>query len=97
MSTTKSVDREAPIQGALVIHPVREGRGGARQPDARLQEAVGLALALDLEIREAFTTPLRRTMPATLFGKGKVEEVGVMVEAADAAVVVVDDTLSPIQ
>ncbi len=97
MSTTKSVDREAPVQGALVIHPVREGRGTARDPETRLQEAVGLALALDLEIREAFTTPLRRTMPATLFGKGKVEEVGVRVEAADASVVVVDDALSPIQ
>lgn len=44
------------MQGALVIHPDREGRPnasqrGVRHPEARLEEAAGLALALDLEVR----------------------------------------------
>ena len=57
--TSKSIDREAPPQGALVIHPQRDGRDSARSSQARLDEAVGLALALDLEIRDAIIAPLR--------------------------------------
>ncbi|MDZ4372365.1 MAG: GTPase HflX, partial [Phenylobacterium sp.] len=60
MSTSKSVDREAPVQGALVIHPDREGRASARHPEARLEEAAGLALALDLEVRETMIVGLRK-------------------------------------
>jgi GTPase len=97
LSSSKPVDREAPVQGALVIHPDREGRGSAREPEARLEEAVGLALALDLEVREALVTPLRKLTPATLFGKGKVEEIASRVRAAEADVVVVDDALTPVQ
>ena len=97
MRPPKSVDREAPVQGAIVIHPDREGRGVARGPEARLDEACGLALALDLEIREAMVVSLRRLTPATLFGKGKVEEIGATVRACDADVVVVDDALTPVQ
>ncbi len=97
MSSTKLVDREAPVQGAIVIHPDREGRGASRDPEARLEEAVGLALALDLEIRETLVAHLRQLTPATLFGKGKVEEIGHLVELTNADVAVVDDSLTPVQ
>ncbi len=97
MSTSKFVDREAPIQGALVIHPDREGRGSARHPEARLEEAAGLALALDLEVREAMIVTLRKLTPATLFGGGKVQEIATLVEVEDLDVVVVDDALTPVQ
>ena len=97
MSTSKSVDREAPVQGALVIHPDREGRGDARLPAARLEEAAGLALALDLEVRETLAVNLRKLTPATLFGKGKVEEIAALVEDLDCDVVIIDDALSPVQ
>ncbi|HEY3949807.1 MAG TPA: GTPase HflX, partial [Phenylobacterium sp.] len=94
MSSSKLVDRAAPIQGAIVIHPDREGRASSRDPEARLEEAVGLALALDLEVRETLVAHLRQLTPATLFGKGKVAEIGHIVELADAAVAVVDDALT---
>ena len=97
MSSSKSVDREAPVQGAIVIHPDREGRSLSRQADARLDEAVGLALALDLDVRETLVASLRRLTPATLFGKGKVDEIGHVVELAKADVAVVDDALTPVQ
>ncbi|MBW8814530.1 MAG: GTPase HflX [Caulobacterales bacterium] len=80
-----------------MIHPDREGRGGSRQPQARLEEAVGLALALDLEVREALVVTLRKLTPATLFGGGKVEEIATIVEVEDLDVVVVDDALTPVQ
>ena len=41
--TSKSIDREAPVQGAVVIHPLRDGKTASRSPEARLEEAVGLA------------------------------------------------------
>ena len=97
MSTSKSVDREAPVQGALVIHPDREGRGSARHPQARLEEAAGLALALDLEVRETMVVGLRKLTPATLFGKGKVEEIRVLIEVEGLDVVIIDDALTPVQ
>jgi GTP-binding protein HflX len=81
-----------------VIHPEREGRSAsARGPQARLDEACGLALALDLEVRDALVVGLRRLTPATLFGKGKVEEIAATVRAHEADVVIVDDALSPVQ
>jgi len=97
LSPSKHVDRQAPVQGAVVIHPDREGRGSARAADARLKEACGLALALDIEVREAFVVSLRRMTPATLFGKGKVDEIAAIVRANEADVVVVDDALTPVQ
>jgi GTP-binding protein HflX len=95
--TSKSIDREAPIQGALVIHPDREGRGSSRDAEARLEEAVGLAQALDLDVRETLVAPLRRLTPATLFGKGKVDEIAELVRYVEADVAVVDDALTPVQ
>jgi GTP-binding protein HflX len=91
------IDREAPVQGAVVIHPDREGRGHSRDAEARLEEAVGLAQALDLDVRETVVANLRQLTPATLFGKGKVIEIGHIVELADAAVAIVDDALTPVQ
>ena len=97
MSSSKLVDREAPVQGAIVIHPDRDGRSSSRDAEARLEEAVGLALALDLEVRETLVATLRRLTPATLFGKGKVEEIGRIVELVEADVAIVDDALTPVQ
>jgi len=95
--TSRSISREAPVQGALVIHPDRESRGQGRSPAARLEEAEGLARALDLEVREGVIVNLRKLTPATLFGSGKVEEIGALCEALEADVAVVDDSLTPVQ
>jgi GTP-binding protein HflX len=97
LSSSKAVDREAPPQRAIVIHPTHEGRDASRDAEGRLEEAVGLALALDLQVEETLIAPLRRRTPSTLFGKGKVEEIGRLCEVVEADVAVVDDALSPVQ
>ena len=97
MSPTKFVDHAVPIQGAVVIHPDRDAHAASRGAEARLEEAVGLALALDLEVRERIIAPLRRLTPATLFGSGKVIEIGHAIELAEASVAIVDDALTPVQ
>ncbi len=94
---TQLIDHGVPIQKALVLHPVRPSQALARNPQARLEEAVGLSLALDLEVVEARVVPLRERSPATLFGKGKVEELRLLCEVEEIDVVVVDDALSPVQ
>jgi GTP-binding protein HflX len=68
-----------------------------RDPDARLQEAIGLALALDLDVVGGELADLRQTVPATLFGKGKVEELADRCEAEAIEVLVIDDQLTPVQ
>jgi GTP-binding protein HflX len=92
-----SVDRSAPVQQALVLHPLNNRAANPRDPKARLEEAAGLARALDLEISEMIAVPLRGRTPATLFGKGKVEEIKAICEVEEIDVVVVDDALTPVQ
>lgn len=100
-STSKSIDHAAPVLKAFVIHPVRPTRGQsaleARDPKARLEEAVGLALALDLDVVETTIAPLRLVTPATLFGKGKIEEFAAICEVEKIDVAVFDDQLTPVQ
>jgi len=91
------VDRTAPVQRALVVHPTRSAESDARDPAARLDEAAGLAMALDLKIAEAMVVPLRTRTPATLFGKGKVEELKTICEVEEIDVAVIDDALTPVQ
>src|SRR5205823_6903944 len=68
-----------------------------RDSDAKLDEAVGLARAIDLDVRLAATAPLRRVTPATLIGKGIVERIKAAVEEQGIGLVVVDDRLTPVQ
>jgi GTP-binding protein HflX len=100
-STSKSIDHATPVLRAFVIHPVRPTRGQsaleARDPVARLEEAVGLALALDLNVVETMIAPLRLVTPATLFGKGKIEEFAALCEVEKIDVAVFDDQLTPVQ
>ncbi len=90
---------------ALVIGPYLRERAGARQdthkderlPAARLDEAVGLARAIDLEVVEAGIAMLAALRPATYLGKGKVEEFAGLVKSLDIGLVVMDCALSPVQ
>ncbi len=76
------------------------GRGrdeAERSPQARLEEAVGLAMAIDLDVRESGVVPVPQPKPATLFGSEKVEELAGVVRMEDAELVIVDHPLTPVQ
>ena len=81
---------------ALVLHPIRS-RGGTRDPEDALAEAVSLATALDLDVVAAATVPLPRARAGQLFGKGKVEELGKRIEEEEVGLVIIDGPLSPVQ
>ncbi len=87
------------VARALVLVPVLKGRPAAAERDreARVEEAVGLARAIDLDVVAGIAVPLANRRPATLFGSGKVEEIGTRVAAEAIALVVVDGVLSPVQ
>lgn len=106
-----AVDRPRSARGdtgrVLVIGPYKRVRRGdpdapstghgVRNPDARLEEAAGLARAIDLTVAEAVVAPLSEIRPATYLGKGKVEEMIGLIKANDVDLVVVDCALSPVQ
>jgi len=94
--TSKLIDHAVPLIRAVVIHPDRRG-DNARHASERLEEAVGLAQALDLDVRAQEIVRLRSVTPATLIGRGKLEEISALILAADAEAVVVDDQLTPVQ
>lgn len=71
--------------------PVRRDR------DARLDEAEGLALAIGLDVRVRRMVPVRRPSPATLLGKGQVDDVGGLITDEKIQLVVVDAALTPVQ
>jgi GTP-binding protein HflX len=98
--TAKHIDHAVPLIRAVVIHPERSDSGASessRQSVERLEEAVGLARALDLDVRGEEIVRIRKVTPATLFGSGKVDELAALVRAAEAEAVVIDDALSPVQ
>jgi GTP-binding protein HflX len=104
-------DRLRPQDGsstarAIVIEPIlrgRERRGPPQVPlslrsaEAKLDEAVGLARAIDLTVLESGIVPLGTIRPATFLGTGKVEEIAGLVRGAEAGLVVMDCALSPVQ
>lgn len=85
----------APVQKAIVLHPAASA--DPRAPAQRLEEAVGLTAALDLEVAAAETLSLRRISPGSYLGEGRVTALAEQVKALDASVVVVDAQLSPVQ
>ena len=68
-----------------------------RSPQLRLEEAVSLAGAIDLDVVASGLVPLQSPRPAALFGSGKVEELKGLVRAEDVGLVIVDHPLSPVQ
>lgn len=83
----------------LVLYPYSKTSHGkeGRLPEACLEEAVGLARAIALEVVDAVIIPLHSHRPATLLGKGKVEEIAAIVETAEIDLVSVDTQLTPVQ
>lgn len=93
---------------AVVLVPVlkqqRENRDAAAGPvapgrsvEAKLEEAKGLALAIDLEVTQGLIVSVNQPRPATLFGTGKIEEIGHLLDETDSGLVIVDHPLTPVQ
>jgi GTP-binding protein HflX len=95
----------AKIGRAIVIEPwlkqpsARGARANtqSRTPEARLEEAAGLARAIDLDVVESGLVTLNEIRPATYIGKGKVDELAGLVKSHEAGIVIMDCPVSPVQ
>ena len=82
----------------IVVLPYKDGGGKeARDPDARLSEAVGLAQAIFLDVVHQEVIRIRKAAVATLFGKGQIERMAAAIAATEAELIVIDGIVSPIQ
>ena len=82
----KSAEQDAKKRGRL-----------QRTQEARLEEAVGLAVAIRLSIVGTAIANVAEPRPATLIGEGKVEELKGLFEELKTDLVIVDGHLSPVQ
>jgi GTPase len=93
----------SPARAAVIVPYLsrKAPRAGLGRPtrsiDARLEEAIGLARAIGLDIASAGVVGLAAIRPATYLGKGKVEEIAGLVRVEDVGLVFVDAPLSPVQ
>lgn len=86
----------------IVLHPLLPSGGEgketvSRDPQAALEESVGLAKAINLDVVHAETIKLQRITPATLIGSGAVERVKALAVEKGVKLIFVDQTLSPVQ
>ena len=102
LSPKDSASLRSTTARALVIEPaLRRAEARAdladRSAAAKLDEAVGLARAIDLDIAHSGIVLLRALHPATYLSKGKVEEIAGLVKSFEAGIVVMDCALTPVQ
>jgi len=71
--------------------------GARRSAEARVEEAEGLAEAIGIDVVAARPFRVRTVRPATLLGKGQVEEIAATAKERAAGLLIVDAALTPIQ
>lgn len=82
---------------AIIAVPELPREAARRSADARIEEAAGLAEAIGIDVVEARPFRVRTVRPATLLGKGQVEEIAELSKDKQAGLLVVDAPLTPIQ
>jgi GTPase len=87
------------VERVCVVHIEHKSRptGQARTAQNKLEEAIGLAQAIGLQVVGQEIVPLAKPTPATLLGRGKVEEIAGRVAETEAGLVIVNAQLLPIQ
>lgn len=87
----------------LVLHPFYKARTSAkvkvalslRTPESRLEEAVSLCQALDLNVIQSLVIKQSKIIPATYVGKGKLLELVDIISVEDIKLVIMDCELTP--
>ncbi|KWV41618.1 MULTISPECIES: GTPase HflX [Rhizobium] len=95
------------MRATVVVPVLKQGRAGrsagdaapvvTRTPESRLEEATGLAQAIDLDVVNGTIVTVSDPRPATLMGTGKIEEIKATLDANDSGLVIVDHPLTPVQ
>jgi GTP-binding protein HflX len=102
LNLTRSGSGRAIVLGPYPRRAQRRGQAplnaaNERAPEARLEEAVGLARAIDLDVVQFGIVPINQIRPATYMGTGKVDEIAGLVKSLEVGIVICDCALSPVQ
>lgn len=81
---------------AAVIHIALRGETRPRSPQAELEEALGLAQAISLDVVHQEILTVKAMSPALLIGKGQAENLSQTVSALDIKLVIINHALTPI-
>ena len=82
---------------ACVICPSVVGQEQVLADENRLQEAVGLAMAINLDVKYSETVRMREIKPAMFFSRGFTDKIKPILAENDIELMVVDTRISPIQ
>ncbi len=93
----QSANMQKPKTKAAVLHVVASYPTPEYDLEAALDEAMGLALAIDLEINFAQIILLKKITPATMIGQGNVETLAETIKDSEIELVIFDGILSPVQ
>ncbi|HEU4696988.1 MAG TPA: GTPase HflX [Sphingomicrobium sp.] len=81
----------------MIAVPELPREGSRRSAEARLEEAEGLAEAIGIDVVASKAYRVRTVRPATVLGKGQVEEIAGIAKQENAGLLIVDAALTPIQ
>ena len=92
------IEHEGRVTRAWVLHPELKTVSGRRDPVAALAEATSLARALpELDAVGATVIGLKKLLPGTLFGSGKLTELKEIFEEHNVELVLLDGHVTPVQ
>lgn len=81
---------------AYVAHP-RFADNRASDADYDLEEAVGLAVALDVDPISAKILPVRDIRSSNFFGKGQIDDMAAVIAGESLTLLIVNASMSPVQ
>ena len=82
---------------AAVVFPDIFGQKISLSSEARLEEAVGLALAINLDVSYKEIVKIRNVKPATLVGQGVIDKLLEIIKNLEIELIIFDTSLTPIQ
>jgi GTP-binding protein HflX len=89
--------RAAPTRAAVIRPRIPGNRFDQRDEQASLEEAIGLAAAISLDVALSEILPVNRVRPSTFIGSGAVERFKGAFEDLGITVAIFDCKLSPVQ
>lgn len=82
---------------AAVIYPSIQGKNLDLSPSARLDEAVGLAKAINLDVVHSEILKVREIKPSTFLSQGILDRLLELISSEKIDLLIVDATITPIQ
>lgn len=94
---TNNISHKQKRSKAYVIFPSLADSDIRLSPEARLEEACGLALAINLDVAGSEIVKLRTVKPSTFLGQGILDKLSALIVAQEIDLLIIDNSLTPIQ